>query len=124
MVAGFSSEWWPASNRNPGRHHFGIPGRNASESALKTVLPESPIKLFAKKEQILADNTRERIQAEAQFKKMQKQKEGAEAMAAYVADGHAVRAKTARLRELRLAKEAADKAVRNKPIEKAKKRAT
>src|SRR5271165_1830269 len=33
MVAGFNSEWWPASNRNPGRHHVGIPGRNASESA-------------------------------------------------------------------------------------------
>jgi hypothetical protein len=24
---------WPASNRNPGWHQFGIPGRNASESA-------------------------------------------------------------------------------------------
>ena len=32
-------------------------------------------------------------------------------MAAYVAEADAVRAKTARLRELRLAKEAADKAV-------------
>jgi hypothetical protein len=31
----------------------------------------------------LADNTRERTQAEAQFKKTQKQKEGAEAMAAF-----------------------------------------
>jgi hypothetical protein len=29
-VAGFSSEWWPVSNRNPGRLHLGIPGRNAS----------------------------------------------------------------------------------------------
>ena len=45
-------------------------------------------------------------------------------MAAYVADAHAVRAKTARLRELRLAKEAADKAVKDKPAEKAKKRST
>jgi hypothetical protein len=36
-------------------------------------------KHFAKKEKILADNTRERTQAEAQFKKTQKQKEGAEA---------------------------------------------
>jgi hypothetical protein len=33
-VAGFKSEWWPVSNRNPGRHHVGIPGRNVSESAL------------------------------------------------------------------------------------------
>ena len=33
VVAGITSERWPASNRNPGRHHAGIPGRNASESA-------------------------------------------------------------------------------------------
>ena len=68
----------------------------------------------------MADNTKERTQAEAQFKKTQKQQEGAEAMAAYVAEADAVRAKTARLRELRLAKEAADKAAKNKPVEKAK----
>ena len=68
----------------------------------------------------MADNTKERAQAEAQFKKTQKQQEGAAAMAAYVAEADAVRAKTARLRELRLAKEAADKAVKNKPVEKAK----
>jgi hypothetical protein len=67
--------------------------------------------LFAKKEQILADNTKERSRAEAQFKKTQKQQEGAAAVAAYVTEADAVRAKTARLRELRLAKEAADKAV-------------
>jgi len=24
MVAGFVSEWWPASNRNGGRHHLGM----------------------------------------------------------------------------------------------------
>src|ERR1035437_42896 len=33
MPAGFISEWWPASNRNGGRLHVGIPGRNKSESA-------------------------------------------------------------------------------------------
>jgi hypothetical protein len=32
-VAGFISEWWPASNRNPGRLQIGIPGRLASEFA-------------------------------------------------------------------------------------------
>ena len=48
----------------------------------------------------MADNTKERTQAEAQFKKTQEQKEGAEAMATYVAEAEAVRAKTARLREL------------------------
>ena len=72
----------------------------------------------------MADNTRERTQAEAQFKKTQKQQEGAVVMAAYVAEADAVRAKTARLRELRLAKEAADKAVKDKPVEKARKRPT
>jgi hypothetical protein len=45
----------------------------------------------------LADNTNERTQAEAQFKKTQKQQDGAAAMAAYVAEADAVRAKTARL---------------------------
>jgi hypothetical protein len=33
QVAGFSSEWWPASSRNAGRHQIGIPGRIASEFA-------------------------------------------------------------------------------------------
>src|SRR5258708_38800889 len=37
MQAGFISEWWPASNRNGGRLHVGIPGRNKSESAAGTV---------------------------------------------------------------------------------------
>jgi hypothetical protein len=32
-VAGIKSEWWPASNRNGGRHQIGIPGRLPSESA-------------------------------------------------------------------------------------------
>jgi hypothetical protein len=73
---------------------------------------------------MLSDNTRERTRADAQFKEIQKQQGGAAAMAAYVAEAEAVRAKTARLRELRLAKEADDKAARDKPVEKAKKRST
>jgi hypothetical protein len=32
-VAGFISEWWPASNRNGGRLQIGIGGRIASEFA-------------------------------------------------------------------------------------------
>jgi hypothetical protein len=72
----------------------------------------------------LADNTKERTRAEAQFKKTQKQQEGAAAVAAYVAEADAVRAKTARLRELRLAKEAADKAVKDKPVERTEKGST
>jgi hypothetical protein len=52
----------------------------------------------------------QRSEAEARSRKAaQRATEGAQAMADYVADGHAVRAKTARLKELRLAKEAAEK---------------
>jgi predicted peroxiredoxin len=37
-VAGFISEWWPESNRNGGRHQIGIPGRIASEFALRYIV--------------------------------------------------------------------------------------
>jgi hypothetical protein len=37
QVAGIKSEWWPASNRNGGRHQIGIPGRLPSESPLMPV---------------------------------------------------------------------------------------
>jgi hypothetical protein len=37
-VAGFISEWWPASNRNGGRLQIGIGGRIASEFALDRLL--------------------------------------------------------------------------------------
>jgi hypothetical protein len=77
---------------------------------LENVLAELSANFALKKEKILATNTRERAWAEAQFKKTQKQKDGGGAKAAYVVEADAVRAKTARLRELRLAKEAADKA--------------
>jgi hypothetical protein len=47
--------------------------------------------------------------AEALFKKKEERlSEGQEAMAEYEADGHAMREKTARLRALRLARDAAD----------------
>jgi len=36
QVAGIKSEWWPASNRNGGRHQIGIPGRLPSESTYFT----------------------------------------------------------------------------------------
>jgi hypothetical protein len=54
-------------------------------------------------------------QAEAQFKKAQRATEGAKAMSEYIAERAAERAKTARLKELRLAKEAADKEAKTKP---------
>jgi hypothetical protein len=52
---------------------------------------------------------KERKWAEAQFKKTERATEGAQAMSEYNAERDAERAKTARLRALRLAKEAADK---------------
>jgi hypothetical protein len=52
----------------------------------------------------------DRERAEAQFdKKLQAQQAGAKAMSEYEAAGAAVRARTAKLRALRLAKEAADR---------------
>jgi hypothetical protein len=47
--------------------------------------------------------------AEASFKKEERAREGAKAMREYEAEGRAVREKTARLKLLRLAKEAAEK---------------
>jgi hypothetical protein len=40
-VAGFISEWWPASNRNSGRLQIGIGGRIASEFADSDFLKEN-----------------------------------------------------------------------------------
>ena len=61
-------------------------------------------------------HSKERTKAEAQFRQAQKPQPAAQpitasgrAKADYVAAGHAERAKTERLRALRLAKEAADK---------------
>jgi hypothetical protein len=62
----------------------------------------------------LTDDIKDR--AEAQFKK---DTEGAKAMSEYKEEGEAERAKTERLRALRLAKEAADKVAKQpKPIKK------
>jgi hypothetical protein len=57
----------------------------------------------------LANNPKNALdRAEASFKKDQRAREGAKAMAEYEAAGVAMREKTARLRALRLRKEAAD----------------
>jgi len=40
QVAGFISEWWPASNRNRGRIEIGISGRIESEFATAQDFPE------------------------------------------------------------------------------------
>jgi len=41
-MAGFISEWWPASNRNGGRDEIGIPGRLASEFAAGIAAQAAP----------------------------------------------------------------------------------
>jgi len=50
-----------------------------------------------------------KLRTQTQAKKAQRTTEGAKAMSEYNAERQAERAKTARLKELRLAKEAADK---------------
>lgn len=59
----------------------------------------------------MANNSKEaRDRAEASFKKQeQRAREGAKAMADYEAEGRAMREKTARLKSLRMAKQAAGK---------------
>ena len=61
----------------------------------------------------MANNSKEaRDRAEASFKKQeQRAREGAKAMADYEAEGRAMREKTARLKSLRMAKQAAGKEV-------------
>jgi hypothetical protein len=62
------------------------------------------------KETILAKNSKDVMdRAEASFKKEERAREGAKAMRDYEAENRAVREKTARLKALRLAKEAAEK---------------
>ncbi len=61
----------------------------------------------------MANNSKEtRDRAEATFKKQeQRAREGAKAMADYEAEGRAMREKTARLKSLRMAQQAAGKTV-------------
>ena len=54
--------------------------------------------------------------AEASFKKEERAREGAKAMREYEAESRAVLEKTARLKALRLAKEAADRATEPKKV--------
>lgn len=64
----------------------------------------------------MANNSKNALdRAEASFKKDQRAREGAKAMAEYEAAGLAMREKTARLRALRLRKEAADTDGEKKP---------
>ena len=58
-----------------------------------------------------ARSTEARARAEASFRKEERAKDGAKAMVEYQTNSRVVREKTARLKALRLAKEAADKEV-------------
>jgi hypothetical protein len=61
------------------------------------------------KERTLSDKSSDaQVRAEASFKKAERAKDGAKAMMEYQANGRIEREKMARLRALRLAKEAAD----------------
>jgi hypothetical protein len=57
-----------------------------------------------------AETSAVRARAEANFKKEERAKEGAKAMREYEANGREIRENMAKLRALRLAKEAADRA--------------
>ena len=61
-----------------------------------------------------ARSTEVRARAEANFKKEERAKEGAKAMSEYQANSKVVRERMAKLKALRLAKEAADKASNGK----------
>jgi hypothetical protein len=78
-----------------------------------------PIEASRNKEATLPNHSKERDQAEARFKKAQKATQDAkEARAHYESEARAVREKTARLKAIRLAKEATDLETRvnKKPI--------
>ena len=79
--------------------------------------------ITAGKEITLANNSKEaRDKAEANAKKQeQRAREGAKAMADYEAEGRAVRERTAKLKSLRLAKEAAEREAGPKPVTSKKK---
>jgi hypothetical protein len=72
-------------------------------------------RLAGKRREILSKNSKDVMdRAEASFRKEERAREGAKAMRDYEAESRAVREKTARLRSLRLAKEAAEQQVEPK----------
>ena len=71
----------------------------------------------------MANHSKKRTEAETQFKRTQKEERATyatKAMSEYEAADHAVRAKTARLKGLRLAKGAADNKDKTKQSTKSK----
>jgi hypothetical protein len=71
-----------------------------------------------------ANSNAVKARAEASFKKEERLKDGAKAMSEYQANSRLIEEKTARLRALRLAKEAAEAANKERePVKKLKSRA-
>jgi hypothetical protein len=70
----------------------------------------------------LTEDPKEREGRDSKALKQGRATEAAQAMSEYIAEGNAERAKTARLRTLRLAKEAADKAAKQTTPTKKRKR--
>jgi len=69
-----------------------------------------PPRLTEEETRLTTRSDEARVRAEANFKKEERAKEGARAMMEYQANSRMDREKTERLKALRLAKEAADKA--------------
>jgi hypothetical protein len=80
-----------------------MPVVRSNSASLNTDAPKEETRLTTKSDDV-------RARAEANFKKEARAKEGAKAMMEYQANSRVIREKTERLKALRLAKEAADKA--------------
>ena len=76
---------------------------------------------FTRQEIALADSSK-KDEANVQFKKLQRAEDGKKAMSEYESEGAAVRAKTARLRALRLARDAAEAEAAPKEVATPKKK--
>ena len=70
---------------------------------------DSAVRPLIEKAMVTTRSNDARARAEASFRKEERAKEGAQAMKEYQANSRMIREKTARLKALRLAKEAADK---------------
>jgi hypothetical protein len=94
----------------------------------RTLPAEQQSITLAEKVVTLTNNSKEALEkrAEASFRKEERAKDGKKGTAEYEAEGRAIREKTARLRALRLAKEAAEKneEVATKPVKPASQKRT
>jgi hypothetical protein len=110
------------AKRHPARAGRGDPAHHQRENRVGRnrrcggVLMYIPLQCqFQKESQLRANETTERTRAEALFKKQEQPREGAKAVAEYETAQQAIREKTARLRALRLERDAAKQAGSTKP---------